>query len=760
MTTPSTLIHTLAMMSFLPAAFAAEGRTPLTDAVAVWHMADSHDSAGANSVLKVEGQVKLGIELEGANREASLARGGDGKVAELAGGWLNPGLGAGGEVNLRGQAMTLCIRLRDPSGQWNRGIFSKFGGRHDTLAYNLFSTSLSGGDGGPDIGFELGTALGKGMFQVRTSVGQLVDPAAWHDIIVRYDGQRLEMFVDGVRMDQRPAAGDLRQNDEACIVGGYSVRGNVPNPFHGQIDHAALWQRAITDDEITKLSGGQEFVAKQRQQMQKRLTQLVPEVANYRSVVRSQDVAEYSKAALALRKWMIAKDPFRPLYHFTGPESWINDPNGPIYHEGKYHLFYQFDPMVSDGPGGWRRSARCWGHAVSDDLVHWVDWPVALWPDTPHDREGVYSGNTFVADNGDLCALYTGNVRGGEETYGILARSTNGFVTSTKQVVMDDKQRPSPQSPVHWDGYVWKEGNTWCQLVGGSTAGRGAAWLWKSPDLEQWTRQRDIAPTIQLSGFWELPYLIPLGGRQVLMVGAAGNPYWVGTYDAKAMLFTPDQSQPRSIDKGTYYSFNPNMVDNKGPGGAPRRIMHGWATVGPTPTRAVPYWEQAHSIPRALTLKDGRVWQEPIPELQTLRADMHSFQNLQVTPGATNLLDSVKGDALEIVATFKPGTAQRFGIHVRSSASDPKLGVPVWCDARDLTFGAGNVSMASDLKSGDRVTLHIFVDRSIVEVYVNGNANTVASWHDPAAQGVLLFSTGGTCTLETLQVWRMKSIWE
>ena len=96
MTTPSTLIHTLAMMSFLPAAFAAEGRTPLTDAVAVWHMADSHDSAGANSVLKVEGQVKLGIELEGANREASLARGGDGKVAELAGGWLNPGLGAGG----------------------------------------------------------------------------------------------------------------------------------------------------------------------------------------------------------------------------------------------------------------------------------------------------------------------------------------------------------------------------------------------------------------------------------------------------------------------------------------------------------------------------------------------------------------------------------------------------------------------------------------------------------------------------------------
>jgi sucrose-6-phosphate hydrolase SacC (GH32 family) len=68
--------------------------------------------------------------------------------------------------------------------------------------------------------------------------------------------------------------------------------------------------------------------------------------------------------------------------------------------------------------------------------------------------------------------------------------------------------------------------------------------------------------------------------------------------------------------------------------------------------------------------------------------------------------------------------------------------------------------MSSDLKSGDPVTLRVFVDRCMIEVYVNGNANTVASHHDPAAQGVALFSTGGACTLETLEVWRMKSIWE
>lgn len=478
------------------------------------------------------------------------------------------------------------------------------------------------------------------------------------------------------------------------------------------------------------------------------------EIENYRSVLHSRDVAEFSKAALALRKWMIANDLLRPIYHFTGPESWINDPNGPIYYQGRYHLFHQYNPMI-DG----RKSATCWGHAVSRDLVGWVDWPIAIWPDTPQELIGAYSGNTFIDDNGDLCALYTASVRSRDETYGMLARSTDDFLTCTKKVVMDDKQRPNPKSPVHWDGYVWKEGKTWCQLIGGCAEGRGVAWLWKSSDLQHWTLQKNIAPSIHLDEFWELPYLIPLGGRHVLMVGAK-NPYWVGTYDATNMLFTPDRLEPRSIDNGNFYSFNPNMVDDKGSGGTSRRIMHGWATIGRPPNSTVPYWEQAHAIPRALTLKDGRVWQEPIPELQKLRADRQAFKNLLVTPQSGNLLKTIKGDSLEIIATFKPGTAQRFGINVRSSATYPKTGVPVWFDAKELTFGAGQVSMASDLKPGDPVTMHIFVDRCVIEVYVNGNANTVAAFHDPAAQAVELFSDGGACTLETLDVWRLKSMWE
>jgi beta-fructofuranosidase len=172
----------------------------------------------------------------------------------------------------------------------------------------------------------------------------------------------------------------------------------------------------------------------------------------FRAVVRSRDVKEYSAAALKLRRWMIANDPYYPKYHFVAPESWINDPNGPIYFDGRYHLFYQFDPIV-DG----RRSKRCWGHAVSSDLIHWKDWPVALWPDTPEDRNGVFSGNTFVAGDSSLCALYTGNVASHKESHGILARSTDGGLTWRKKVVMPNSRRPNADSPAHWDGFVWRE---------------------------------------------------------------------------------------------------------------------------------------------------------------------------------------------------------------------------------------------------------------------------------------------------------------
>ena len=481
-------------------------------------------------------------------------------------------------------------------------------------------------------------------------------------------------------------------------------------------------------------------------------------VTDYRSVVKSADLATYSRAALALRKWMIANDPSRPLYHFTGPESWINDPNGPIYHDGRYHLFYQFDPQVPDGNGGWTRSARCWGHAVSSDLVHWKDWPVAVWPDTQYDRNGVYSGNTFIQE-GKIHGLYTGNVDDIAETYGMLTWSDDAGVTFKKKMVMSNDQRPNTNSTVHHDAQVWKEGDTWCQLIGGATEdpARGAAWLWKSQDLHNWQLAKNIAPSIEHGDYWELPYLVPLDGRHVLMVGRTDNPYWIGRYDPTAMVFTPETPR-RSVDTGDYYSFNPHMVDDKGPNGSARRIMHGWATIGRPPAmEGVPYWEHAHSIPRVITIKNDRLWQVPIPELQCLRKDHTQVARRDLPAGKPVHLPSVRGDALELLASYDRKSAQRCGLMVRADGQGK--GTTVWADAGDK-FGIENRAITHFLKAGEPVELRVFVDRGVLEVYCNGVAVTHKCFAPADRIEVFAFSEGGDATLTNLEAWKMTSMWE
>jgi len=477
-----------------------------------------------------------------------------------------------------------------------------------------------------------------------------------------------------------------------------------------------------------------------------------PAVRDYRKVVKSADLEVYRAAAKALRVHMIGADPHRPLYHFTGPESWINDPNGPIYHEGTYHLFYQYDPIV-DG----KRSARCWGHAVSKDLVHWEDWPVAIWPDTPYDRNGVYSGNTVIHD-GKIHALYTGNVAGHRETYGMLAWSVDGGVTFQKKMVMDNSQRPNAHSPVHWDAQVWKEGDSWCQLIGGATEKprKGAAWLWKSRDLVHWKRERNIAPSIDHGGYWELPYLVPLDGRHVLMVGV-GNPYWIGRYDTDKMQFTP-MTPVRSVDTGHYYSFNLHMTDDKGPNGSERRLMHGWARIGRPPrVEGVPYWESAHSIPRVITLRDNRLWQEPIPELRCLRYNRQEVDRRVLPADRPVHLSAVRGDALEIIAMVDRGSATRCGLIVRADRQGN--GMTVWADAGQ-GFGIEKAAHTHFRATGDPLRLHVFVDRGVLEVYCDGAAVTHKCFAPADRIDVFAFSEGGEATLEALEAWKMRSMWQ
>lgn len=342
-------------------AVAADGLAPFADAVAVWHLADAHDSVGADSALSPQGDLRLGVALEGKEREESLRRGGDGKVADLRGGWLVAGQGTGGELNLTGTALSLCARLRDPSGRWAGPLFSKHGG-HGRLSYNLFATTLQGRMA---IGFELGTDFKPQPLQISFPTERL-DPTAWHDLIVRFSGPRLELFLDGVLVDEEWPAGRLRLADSVpCLLGAELGADNV---IHGRagllIDHVALWRRALSDEEVASLSGGAEAVA------------------------------------ASARKLLGPEAPVREFWKPRGDLA-VGDCM-PFFDGQGWHLYYLQDRHGHRSK--WGLGAHQWAHTSSADLVHWEHHPMAV-PITEAWEGSICTGSAFP-HNGEIRAYY------------------------------------------------------------------------------------------------------------------------------------------------------------------------------------------------------------------------------------------------------------------------------------------------------------------------------------------------------------------
>lgn len=335
---------------------------PFANAVAVWHLADEHDTAGADSVLTRNGEVTFGVELAEQEREDSLRRGGDGKVAGFRGGWLSAGQGTNGELSFTGTALTLCARLRDPSGKWSGPLFSKHGG-HAQLSYNLFATTLHGK---MSIGFELGTDFKPQPLQVSFPIERL-DATAWHDVIVRYSGPRLELFIDGVLVDEEWPAGHLRVAETIpCLLG---AEVGADDAVHARdrllLDHAALWRRALSDDEIVQLSGGRETVARHE-----------------RALLGPQDteVREFWKPRgdVAVGDCM------------------------PFFDGQRWHLYYLADRHAHRSK--WGLGAHQWAHVSTADLTHWEPHPMAV-PITETREGSICTGSVFLRD-GEYRAFY------------------------------------------------------------------------------------------------------------------------------------------------------------------------------------------------------------------------------------------------------------------------------------------------------------------------------------------------------------------
>lgn len=480
-------------------------------------------------------------------------------------------------------------------------------------------------------------------------------------------------------------------------------------------------------------------------------------------------------------------EPYRPQYHFTPAVNWMNDPNGLVYLNGEYHLFYQYNPFGDT----WGHMS--WGHAVSRDLMHWEELPVAL-----HEEDGVmiFSGSAVVdwkntsgfGEDGrpPLVAIYTGHHVSGEQQDQRIAYSTDEGRTWTKYAgnpVLDRGLKDFRDPKVFW----YEPDRKWVMVVALPTEYK--VQFYASDDLKAWTHLSDFGPAGAVGGIWECPDIFELpvdrdagNTKWVLQVdlnpgavaGGSGGQYFIGHFDGKTFTTeTPvaaGNAHARWVDYGA--DFYATQSWSGIPGGERLWIawMNDWRYAGEIPTSP---WRSAQSLPRRVALRAlgsaVQLVQHPASGVESLRRRQHRLDNVQIADG-TMPLDGITGKALELIAEFEVGDAQVFGLKVRTGDGEETLvGYNV---AAEEVFIDRSRSGAADfhpefagrhagpLPADDGlVQMHVFIDWSSVEVFA-GDGRTVITdriFPDPESDGVALFAEGGTARLVSLQAWEMAS---
>ncbi|MDH7639159.1 glycoside hydrolase family 32 protein [Sphingomonas sp. MAHUQ-71] len=420
----------------------------------------------------------------------------------------------------------------------------------------------------------------------------------------------------------------------------------------------------------------------------------------------------------------LQRDPLRPCYHFHPRANWMNDPNGPIFWKGCYHLFYQYNPEAPV----W--GAPHWGHAVSSDMVHWSHRPVALAP-TPGgpDQDGVFSGTAVVTD-GRVSMMYTAVHRAPLDKATIKdakpwpLRETQCLATARDDSldVWDKRQSPVLASPPEGmlvngfrDPSPWRYRGGWLAVLGSGRPGLGGAiLLYRSDDLLNWEFVKLFAERAEDAALdpwevWECPEFFPLGDRHVLIFSTARKAFWQsGHFDEQSLTFHPERSG--ILDYGDFYAPK-TQLDADG-----NRILWGWVpeTRSDAENRAAG-WAGAMSLPRRLTMdSDGRLIQSYLPALSTLRSRQRVFgpvlpERLSLASGAAE----IQIDVREARADFGIEIADRDGspaiISIAWFKDRPEL---LWIDGRPLAVVPG---------AGDWA-IRVFIDGSIVELSLDGRA--------------------------------------
>lgn len=464
---------------------------------------------------------------------------------------------------------------------------------------------------------------------------------------------------------------------------------------------------------------------------------------------RENDLIQQAENAIKNNRQHILRDPYRLSYHLMPPVGLLNDPNGLIQYQGVYHVFYQWNPFDT------AHGVKFWGHYSSKDMVHWQEEPIALAPSEWYERNGCYSGSAVEWD-GKLYLFYTGNVKrddGMRETYQCLAVSSDGIHFEKHGPVL---KLPEKYTAHFRDPKVWRKDNRWYMIVGAQTLDeKGRAVLFTSDNLFEWKELASIAGSgmngIGDFGYmWECPDFIQLDDKDVLLFSPQGlkpdghlynnlfqSGYLVGKLNDETLDF--QHGAFTELDRGFDFYAPQTFTDDLG-----RTILYGW--MGMT-DETEPYqptiannWIHALTIPRVLELRGDKLYQRPVEELEKLRKDQVVVEVDKIEKNQVQF-DGINGKSIELLLDSLKVKSERFQITFRGEA--------------DLIFDVNKQEISlqrKNLKTGALETrtcqihtlskLHIFMDHSSLEIFINDGEEVFTSRYFPNPQDETILFDG------------------
>ena len=466
---------------------------------------------------------------------------------------------------------------------------------------------------------------------------------------------------------------------------------------------------------------------------------------------------------------------YRPQFHFTPEYGWMNDPNGMVYLDGEYHLFYQYNPY------GNMWGNMHWGHAVSTDLVSWTYLPTAISPDS---LGAIFSGSAVIDVNNTagfganaMVAIYTS---AGEVQAQSIAYSTDKGRTFTKYAqnpVIPNQGIVDFRDPkVSWN----EAAKQWVMAL----ATKQTITFYGSPNLKDWTRLSEFGEGIgSHAGVWECPDLFPLKyqgkTKWVLIVsinpggpnGGSATQYFIGDFDGKT--FTPDKlPYPLWIDYGrdnyAGVTFS-NIPENDG-----RRIFMGWMSnwdyANNVPTNS---FRSANTVPRELSLVNNGVHlilnNYPVKEINNLRKEPKSIANQTVDKELiiSNLLPNNKG-TYEIEMTLVPGKSSVFGFELINSKSE-KLSFTFNLETKTLTAErdkSGKIDFSDNFKNGsvapllkkESYKIRLLIDKASSEIFVNDGQTVLTTifFSNETMNDLKFFSNSGILKANNITIYNVK----